>query len=132
MCTRESVNDKRSEVQFKAFVVRLILNGSAEEALEQLAKHYNVNPPRIKVGLPERHGTNALGCYTTKNKTIHVLDSDVLKDPFVILHEFYHHLRTSIDTKHRGTEKYASKFARDFILEGATKQKKKGFTYLFL
>jgi hypothetical protein len=56
-----------------------------------------------------------------KNKTIHVLNSDVLKDPFVILHEFYHHLRTSIDRKHRGTEKYASKFARDFILEGRQK-----------
>ena len=118
MCTRENVNDKRSEIQFKAFVVRLILSGSAEEALEQLAKHYNVNPPRIKVGLHERHGTNALGCYTAKNKTIHVLNSDVLKDPFVILHEFYHHLRTPVDRKHRGTEKYASKFARDFILEG--------------
>ena len=121
MCARENVDSKGSEAQFKAFIIHLILNGKVEEGLEQLAKHYNVNPPRIKVGLPERHGTKVLGCYTAKNKTIHVLNSDVLKDPFVILHEFYHHLRTSIDRKHRGTEKYASKFARDFILEGATK-----------
>jgi hypothetical protein len=110
--------DKCSDAQFKALVVHLILDGNVEEALELLAKRYNVSPPRIKVGLPERHGTKARGCYTPKSGTIHVLNSEVLKDPFIILHEFYHHLRTSIDKKHRGTEKYASQFARDFILEG--------------
>jgi hypothetical protein len=115
MCTQET-DDKRFETQFKAFVVHLILNGNVEEALEQLAKHYHVSLPRIKVGLPGRHRTKALGCYTAKNRTIHVLSSDVLKEPFIILHEFYHHLRTSIDKKHKGTEKYASQFARDFIL----------------
>ena len=118
MGTLRNDDFEHSDTRFKAAVVRLILNGSAEEAMKQLAKHYNVNPPRIKVGLPARHGARILGCYTAKNMTIHVLNSDVLKDPFVILHEFYHHLRTSIDRKHRGTEKYASEFARDFILEG--------------
>ncbi len=108
---------ERSEIPFKALVVKLILNGNAEEALEQLAKHYNVDSPRVKVGLPARHGLKTLGCYIAKDRTIHVLNSDVLKDPFVILHEFYHHMRTSIDKKHRGTEKYANQFARDFILE---------------
>jgi len=39
----------------------------------------------------------------------------MLKEPFVILHEFYHHTRTGIDTKHRGTEKYANEFAEKFI-----------------
>jgi hypothetical protein len=33
----------------------------------------------------------------------------------VVLHEFYHHLRTSIDKKHRGTEKFAGEFAEEFI-----------------
>jgi hypothetical protein len=108
---------ERSKARFRASVVHLILSGNAEEAVERLAKHYSVNPPRIKVGLPQRHGARTLGCYTTKDKTIHVLNSDTLRDPFVILHEFYHHLRTSIDKKHRGTEKYASQFARDFILK---------------
>jgi hypothetical protein len=115
MRTHENVQGGYSEIQLKALAVHLILDGKAEEALEQLAKHYNVNPPRIKVGLPEKHGARTLGCYTLKNKTIHVSNSDVLKNPFVILHEFYHHLRTSVDKKHRGTEKYASQFARDFI-----------------
>jgi hypothetical protein len=121
MSARERTDDESSETLFKAFIIRSILDGSVEKALEQLAKHYNVDPPRIEVGLPERHGARALGCYTAKTQTICVLNSDVLKDPFVILHEFYHHLRTSADRKHRGTEKYASKFARDFILEGRQK-----------
>jgi hypothetical protein len=38
-----------------------------------------------------------------------------LRNPFVILHEFYHHLRTDLDLKHRGTEKHADAFAREFI-----------------
>jgi hypothetical protein len=39
----------------------------------------------------------------------------VFREPFVVLHEFYHHLRTALDRKHRGTEKYADEFAREFI-----------------
>ncbi|MEM3090481.1 MAG: hypothetical protein QXW17_01825 [Candidatus Bathyarchaeia archaeon] len=34
--------------------------------------------------------------------------------PFIILREFYHHLRT-FGGKHKGTEKNADKFAREFI-----------------
>jgi len=121
MCTQENVEGKRSETKLQAFVVHLILSGKVEEALEQLAKQYNVSSPRIHVGLPRRHGVKTLGCYTAKNQTIHVSNSDALRNPFIILHEFYHHLRTSVDKKHRGTEKYASQFARDFILEGQQK-----------
>lgn len=104
------------ELQFKALVVWSILDGRAEEAIEQLAKHYNVNLPKVKVGLPKRHRRNAYGCYSAKNETIYVLDSEMLKKPSIILHEFYHHLRTShVDKKHRGTEKYATEFAKKFI-----------------
>jgi len=92
------------------------LDGRAEEALEILAKHHKVNLPKIKVGLPKRHRKNTLGCYTAKNETIYVFDSDALKEPLVVLHEFYHHLRTSsVARKHKGTEKYATRFARKFI-----------------
>ena len=115
MRTPENVQRDYSEIKLKALVVHLILDGKVEEALEQLAEHRGVNTPKVKVGLPERHATRALGCYTAKNQTIYVLNSDLLKNPFVILHEFYHHLRTSIDKKHRGTEKYASQFAQEFI-----------------
>jgi hypothetical protein len=103
------------EPEFEALVVQLILNGKVEKALELLAKHYNVGLPRIKVGLPKGHRTNTYGCYTAKNQTIYVLNSDVIKDPFIILHEFYHHLRTRLDKGHKGTEKLASRFAKEFI-----------------
>jgi len=103
------------ELEFKALAVRLILDGRAEEALKLLAKHYNVNLPKIKVGLPKGHKRNALGCYTAKNETISVLNSEMLREPSIVLHEFYHHLRTSVDKKHRGTEKHATKFVEGFI-----------------
>ena len=103
------------QVKFKPLVVALILNGRAEKALDLLAKNYRVTAPKLKVGLPKGHKATAYGCYTSKDATISVLNSDVIGNPFVILHEFYHHLRTSIDKKHKGTEKNADKFAREFI-----------------
>ncbi len=103
---------------FKPIVVWLVLNGKPEEALELLAKNYKVKVPALKVGLPKKHKTTAFGCYTSKNQTISVLNSDVLLNPFVILHEFYHHLRSnSIDRMHKGTEGGADRFALDFIAE---------------
>jgi hypothetical protein len=103
------------EQNFKALIVYLILNGETEKALEMLAKHYSVDVPKIKVGLPKRHKKKTFGCYNAKNKTISVLNSDALKEPFIITHEFYHHLRTTVDKKHKGTEKHANEFAKEFI-----------------
>ena len=105
-----------SQDNFKPLVVWLILNGKPEEALELLAKKYKVNVPDLKVGLPKKHKITAYGCYTAKNETISVQNSDVIANPFVILHEFYHHLRSkSVDKMHKGTEKNADKFAMEFI-----------------
>ena len=105
-----------SQFNFKQLVVWLILNGKTEEALMLLAKNYKANIPNLKVGLPKGHKVKAFGCYTAKTETISVLNSDVIVNPFVILHEFYHHLRTkAADKMHRGTEKNADKFALDFI-----------------
>jgi hypothetical protein len=103
------------EDKAKALIVWLILNGETEKALEQLAKQHSVSVPNLEVGLPKKHKKRAAGCYTARNKTISVLNSDTLKNPFIILHEFYHHLRTTVDQKQKGTEKYANEFARDFI-----------------
>jgi len=103
------------QANFKPLIVWLILNGQAEKALDLLAKDYKVTTPKLKVGLPKGRKAKALGCYTPKNATIFVLNSDMIVNPFVILHEFYHHLRTSIDKKHKGTEKNADKFAKEFI-----------------
>jgi hypothetical protein len=101
----------------KPFVVWLILNQRTEEALNLLAQHYKVNVPHLKVGLPKGRKKKAFGCYQAKNETISVLNSDVFNNPFVILHEFYHHIRTSVDLQHKGTEKNADKFAAEFLRE---------------
>ena len=103
------------QAKFKPLIVALILDGQAEKALDLLAENYKVTVPKLKVGLPKGHKATAYGCYTPKNTAISVLNSDILGNPFVILHEFYHHLRTSIEKKHKGTEKNADKFAREFI-----------------
>jgi hypothetical protein len=104
--------------EFKSSVVWLILNKRTEEALELLAGNYKVSVPKLKIGLPKGHHKTAYGCYTNKNETISLLDSNLLDNPFVVLHEFYHHLRSrSVDKQHKGTEKNADKFAVDFIQE---------------
>ena len=101
----------------KPWIVSLILNKDTEQALGLLAKHYNVASPKLNVGLPKGH-RKVYGCYTAKNQTISVLDSSTLSNPFIILHEFYHHLRSkSVDRQHRGTEKNANKFAAEFLRE---------------
>jgi hypothetical protein len=107
-----------NQTGLKILAVALILNGKPEEALELLAKNYAVKVPHLKVGLPKKHKITAFGCYTAQNETISVLNSDILVNPFVILHEFYHHLRSkSVDKMHKGTEKNADKFALDFIMQ---------------
>ena len=111
----DNVNDRKLDPSFKPTVVWLILNQKTEEALSLLAKAYNVTTPRLKMGLPKGHTHNIYGCYTPKDATISLLNSEMLGNPFVIIHEFYHHLRTSVDKQHKGTEKNADKFANDFI-----------------
>jgi hypothetical protein len=101
--------------KFKASIVWLILKGKPEDALERLADYYRVSVPKIKVGLPKGHKKDVLGCYTAKDRTISVLNSDLLMDPLVVLHEFYHHIRIRLDMVHRGTEKNATEFAKRFI-----------------
>jgi len=102
------------EQLFKADIVRLILGKEMQEALEALSQHYRVDVPRLRVGLPKRSRGKA-GCYVSGTKTIHVASMEKLYDPFLILHEFYHHLRTQ-GGKHRGTEKHANNFAEQYIV----------------
>jgi len=101
------------ESLFRAKIVQMILMKENADAIEALSNHYGVGIPLLKVGMPKGHSRSA-GCYVSKTKTIHVTNQEYLDNPFVILHEFYHHLRTQ-DGEHRGTEKYANKFAKEFI-----------------
>jgi hypothetical protein len=52
--------------------------------------------------------------YVSKEQRIYAMNSDILHNPFVILHEFYHHLRSRSGV-HRGTERYADLYAKRFI-----------------
>jgi hypothetical protein len=93
----------------------MILAHEAEKALASLAEHYGVDAPALTVGTPKGHITVA-GCYVLQKETIYVASSEGLVSPFLILHEFYHHLR-SVSGKHLGTERYANRFAREYITE---------------
>ncbi len=101
-----------------ARAVRLVVSGEPEKALTLLSRYYGIPTPHLKVGLPRRC-RKALGCYVASKRTIHVRSSSEYADPFVILHEFYHHLR-SVLGMHRGTERYADQYAMRAIRAAAS------------
>jgi len=84
-----------------------------EEALDLLCEHYRVERPLLRMGLPSGE-KKALGCYVHRDKTIYISSQEYLYDPYVLIHEFYHHLR-HVGGKHRGTEKHARDFALAFL-----------------
>jgi hypothetical protein len=102
-----------SDLAFKAKVVALILSRETEKALELLSRYYGIVKPKLKVGMPKRHSKNH-ACYATKNQMIYVSRREILWNPQVILHEFYHHLRNLTDMQ-GGIEKYADKFAKNYL-----------------
>jgi len=103
-----------SLAKFRTEIVRLILDGGAEEALALLSKHYGVRVPSVRVGTVKRH-RKVLACYVEKEGRIYFSNSSFLTNPFVLLHEFYHHLRASGIDKSRQVEKRADLFAVAFI-----------------
>jgi len=100
---------------FKFEVVEEILQKRPEIAVKLLSKRYSVEAPHLQVGIVKGHSVNALGVYVSRNKTIYVRSREVLYNPFVIIHEFYHHLRTN-STVHRGSEKHANLFAKNYLI----------------
>ena len=101
------------DLAFKAKIVALIFSRDIDEALVLLSRHYDVVKPKLTVGMPKRYSKNP-ACYVHKNRTIHVSRRETLYNPHIILHEFYHHLR-SVKNAQGGIEKYADGFAKDFI-----------------
>jgi hypothetical protein len=108
------------DTEFKARIVALILQKKPETALRILSEKYSIRPPNLKVGRVKRSRTS-LGVYVHSKNTIYISSSDGLNNPHVILHEFYHHLR-STSGKHKGTEKYADRFAWEFIASYSSQQ----------
>lgn len=107
-------NDIRLDDITKAKVVHLILNKKTEEALQNLSKFYRVSPPEITVGTIKGKRRTVYAVYVQKESKIYCINSDIFYNPFIVLHEFYHHIRTKGGI-HRGSEKYANTYARDFI-----------------
>ena len=92
----------------------MILNRRTEEALQNLSKFYNTTPPEIVVGTIKGKRRSVYAVYVQKEGKIYAINSDIFYNPFVVLHEFYHHIRTKGGI-HRGSEKHANMFAKDFI-----------------
>ena len=108
-----SLNSEPDDVT-KAKVVYLILNKRTEEALQHLSKFYKVTPPEITVGTIKGRRRTVYAVYVLREKKIYCSTSDIFYNPFVVLHEFYHHIRTKGDI-HRGSEKNANMYAKSFI-----------------
>jgi len=98
----------------KAKAVRLILTKQPEQALELLSTLYKIKNPKLCVGTVKGRRKTALAVYVHEKNTIYASNSDILYNPFVILHEFYHHIRSK-SGEHKGTEKNADAFAIEFI-----------------
>ncbi|MGI0027905.1 MAG: hypothetical protein ACREAD_08715 [Nitrosopumilaceae archaeon] len=98
----------------KAQIVRLILEKQTETALEKLSEFYHVITPQIVVGTIKGKRRTVYALYIPKEQKIYALNSDIFFNPFVILHEYYHHIRSKLGV-HRGSERNANKFAQEFI-----------------
>jgi hypothetical protein len=98
----------------KAKVVNMILNKKTEEALKNLSQFYKVIPPEITVGTIKGKRKTVYAVYVQRESKIYCINSDVFYNPFIIIHEFYHHIRTKGGI-HKGSEKYANTYAKSFI-----------------
>lgn len=98
----------------KASVVAMILDSRPEEALDLLSQWYRIERPRLGIGVVEGRTKRVAAVYSLRRKEILAARREYLYNPFVMIHEFYHHLR-SRSGHHRGTEKEADRFAVEFI-----------------
>jgi hypothetical protein len=98
----------------KAKVVEMILGKKTEQALQILSEYYKVHPPQIVVGTIKGKRRTVYAVYVQRERKIYCINSDIFYNPFVVLHEFYHHIRTTGGI-HRGSEKHANMYAKSFI-----------------
>jgi Zn-dependent peptidase ImmA (M78 family) len=106
--------EEKKDEDFKARVVALILNSDTEKAIEILSQYYHVEKPGIGVGVFPGKTKGVKAVYDSRRKEILASRREYFTDPFTVLHEFYHHLRSTTG-KHRGTERHANLFAYEFI-----------------
>ncbi len=99
---------------FKAYIVQLIVDKKTEQALERLSRFYEIGPPEIVVGTIKGKRRTVYAVYVQREGRIYCINSEIFYNPFIIMHEFYHHLRTTAGV-HKGSEKHANMYARSFI-----------------
>lgn len=98
----------------KAKIVALILDKKTEQALDWLSKLYKIDVPQIVVGTIKKKRRTVYAVYVVREKKIYASNSEIFYNPFVVLHEYYHHIRSKLGT-HRGSEKHANMYAQQFI-----------------
>ena len=98
----------------QALIVKLILNKRTEKSLQLLSNFYSIQAPEVIVGTIKGKRKTVHAVYVGNQRRIYATNSEIFYNPFVILHEFYHHLRFR-GMEHRGSEKSANKFALHFI-----------------
>jgi hypothetical protein len=104
------------EARFKVYVVHKILSRETEQAVELVCQRNHVKAPSLRIGgVPKGH-KKALGVYSVASNSVAFRDQDQFFNPFVVLHELYHCIRSKSGT-HKGTEKNADRFAISFIAE---------------
>jgi len=87
------------------------LDGRVDDALKELSVRFKVKPPSVKVGSVKAHRRYP-AVYTPRRRMIQVSQPEDLKNPLIILHEFYHHLRSF--KGQRTVEKKADTFAQNY------------------
>ena len=87
----------------KAKIVQMILNKKTETALEKLSEFYHVENPKIVVGTIKGKRRTAYAVYVPSQKKIYALNSDVFYNPFIVLHEYYHHIRSKLGVDRKST-----------------------------
>jgi hypothetical protein len=92
----------------------MIIDKKTEEALKKLSDFYHIESPKVVVGTIKGKRKTVFAVYIHKERKIYTVNSDIFYNPFIILHEFYHHIRSRAE-KHRGSEKHANKYAQEFI-----------------
>ena len=104
-----------NDSKFKVAIVQLILSKDTEKAVELVSKKYKVRAPTLGIGSTKGKKI-ALAVYSVSANSILFSEQEHFFDPFVVLHEMYHCIRSKSGS-HRGTEKNADRFALDFIEE---------------
>jgi hypothetical protein len=102
------------DTNLQTIVVRMILNRETEDAINLLSNFYGIHPPKLFVGTIKGKRRTVHAVYVENKQSVYAANSTIFYNPFIMLHEFYHHLR-SRGTGHRGSEKNANFFAKNFI-----------------